>query len=168
LSDGKDLSVTGLAELERALETLPGKIQSNIMRGALRAGLKPIQDAARSGIHSVSGLLARGLKVSTRSSGGSVEASLSTKGTHGPVAHLVEFGTKAHFIGGGVGGALKMPDGSLVFGVQHPGAAPRPFMRPALDSKAQEAVQSAANYIGKRLTKEGLETPAVSVEGDFT
>jgi HK97 gp10 family phage protein len=162
----KDFRVQGFAELEKALDELPKKIQKNIMRGALRAGLKPILSAARSGIHSVSGVLAKGLKVSTRIKDGAATATLNTAGKHGPFAHLVEFGTRAHFIKGAFGSALKMPDGSLVSTIDHPGSAAKPFMRPAFDSQAINAIQAVGDYIGARLTKEGIDTAPVLVEGD--
>jgi len=38
--------------------------------------------------------------------------------------------------------------------VEHPGAEQRPFMRPALDSASQAAVQATADYIRNRLAKE--------------
>lgn len=47
--------------------------------------------------------------------------------------------------------------------VKHPGSQPRPFMRPALDGQAQNAVVATAEYIKKRLTKEGLNAADVEI-----
>lgn len=92
----------------------------------------------------------------------------------------VEFGTSAHAIGAKfakalvlranrratAGSAKRWMRGELVIeGVHHPGARPRPFMRPALDVKAQAAVIAAANLMKERLSsKHGLSTSHIEVE----
>ena len=92
------------------------------------------------------------------------------KGADAYYARWVEYGTAAHVIRARAGGPSasvlnrRMKRGSLRIGdayvgasVMHPGARPRPFLRPALDSKAREAVVAAAVYMRKRLaTKHGL------------
>ena len=160
-----DVHVKGLEELQKFMDTLAPKIEANVMRGALRAGVNVIKPVAQANIHSVSGQLAAGLKVSTRSRGGKVTASLKATGPHRFIAHLVEFGTRAHNIAArkvwlSFGGIFRKE-------VAHPGARPRPFMRPALDGQAQAAVIASAEYMKKRLaTKEGLDTSDVRIEGD--
>lgn len=157
-------SVKGLAELQKFLDTLAPKVEQNIMRGALRAGMNTVKPVAQANIHNVSGELARGLKIGTRARRGTVTSSLKAKGIHGHVAKWVEYGTKPHEITAG--------DGALSFGggfaksVQHPGAKRRPFLRPALDSQATAAVVAAGEYIKKRLTKAGLDASHVKIEGD--
>lgn len=161
------VEVKGLSDLQKLLDTLASKVEKNVMRGALRAGMKPIQAAARAKIHNVSGELSKGLAIGTRVRGARVVARLRARGAHAHIAHLVEFGTKAHFIKAPHLGALLLPGGLLVSDVFHPGAAPKPFMRPALDSQAQAAVVAAAEYIKARLTtKEGLDTAHIKIEGD--
>lgn len=160
-----DVHVTGLAELQKFLDTLPAKVEKNVLRGALRAGMKVVQPVAKANVHSVSGLLAAGLKLGTRARGGTVTARLIAKGPHGYLARWVEYGTKAHNISAKKGWLSFM--GIFVKSVAHPGARPRPFLRPALDSQAQDAVIAAAEYMKKRLaTKEGLDTSDVMIEGD--
>ena len=53
-----DINIKGMAELKRALEQLPAKLEANVMRGAMRAGAKVIADAAKDNVHTVSGALA--------------------------------------------------------------------------------------------------------------
>ena len=43
--------------------------------------------------------------------------------------------------------------------VFHPGARKNPFMKIALDSQAQAAVERVGEYIRGRLTKQGIEIP---------
>lgn len=162
----RDIHVKGLSELQKYLDEFPGKLQRNILRGALRSGIKPIQQQARRNVHSVSGVLAKGLKVSTRSRGATVTASLKATGKHAFVAHILEFtGAAAHLIKAKKGGAIAFA-GGVYRSVMHPGLAAKPFMRPALDSQANNAVVTVANYIKQRLlTKHGIETPDVLIEG---
>jgi HK97 gp10 family phage protein len=161
-----EVRVKGLSDLQKFLDQLPAKMERNVMRGALRAGMKTVQPVAQHAIHSVSGQLAAGLKIATRAQGGTVTAALKATGPHAFVAQWVEFGTRPHTIAAKGGGFLAIGDG-FYKSVQHPGAATKPFLRPALDQQAQPAVVAAAQYMKARLaTKEGLDTSAVLIEGD--
>lgn len=184
-----DVHVTGLADLQKFLDTLPAKIEANVMRGALLAGMNVIKPVAASNVHSISGELAEGLTVSTNSRGGTVKAILRAKGIHGYIAMWVEFGTRAHLIkvqdsekpintrrGVHFGQHVSMTTinrnvlkiGNTFVGptVSHPGSGAKKFMRNALDREAQNAVIAAAEYIKKRLaTKEGLDTSDVTIAG---
>lgn len=170
-----EFQVKGLKELQRFLDTLPAKVEANIMRGALRAGAKPILESARSSApvgepsengrkkynHYV-GALRDSFRVSGRINSRKGEVTVSVKaggkvkktGADVFYAHMVEFGTKPHAIRKG---------GK----VSHPGTSPRPFMRPALDSKSGEAVVAAGNYIKRRLsTKHGLDVGDIDISLD--
>jgi HK97 gp10 family phage protein len=196
----QETHVKGLAELNKFLQQLPVKLEKNVMRGALRAGMNVIKPAAQANIHSVSHELERGLMISTRIARrdsllirtGSVVATLKSRGIHGYIAMWVEFGTKAHFIsvqesekpinmrqtirqGRIVRASMTTVNRSVLrIGARfvgptvfHPGSEPRPFMRPALDAKANEAVIATANYTRDRLqSKHGLDTSGVVLEGD--
>lgn len=158
--------VKGLSDLQKFLDQLPAKLEANIMRGALRAGMNVVKPVAQAAVHSVSGELAAGLKVGTRRRGGTVIANLKATGPHRSIAHLVEFGTHAHFIVARDGGWMSF-GGIFAKSVAHPGARPKPFMRPALDSQASAATVATGEYIKKRLaTKEGLDTSHITIEGD--
>lgn len=187
-----EIHVTGLGQLQKLLDTLPAKLEKNVMRGALRAGMNVVKPVAASNVRSVSGLLAAGLRVGTNARNGIVKAVLRAKGLHGYVAMWVEFGTRAHLISvqdteKNVNLRLSARRGRKVLEsmttinrrvlkigntfvgttVSHPGAKPHPFMRPALDSEAQKAVIASAEYMKKRLaTKEGLDTSDILIEGD--
>lgn len=158
--------VKGLADLRKFLDQVPVKIERNIMRGALRAGMKTVLPVAQSRIHSVSGKLAAGLKIGTRARGKTVTSNLKATGEHRSVANLVEFGTRPHEIIAKLAGSLFL-GGIFRKVVRHPGARPRPFMRPALDQQANAAVVAAGEYMKKRLaTKHGLDTYHIMIEGD--
>lgn len=168
------INVKGLAELQKFLDQLPAKIEANILRGALRAGAKPIRDAAKASApvgepsetnkqkyKLYSGALRDSIRISGRldkrkgSVAVSVKAGGKVKSTGADVfyASFVEFGTKPHSLS---------ESGGL-----HPGMTGNPFMRTALDSQASNAVVAAGEYIKKRLaTKQGLDTADITIEAD--
>ena len=152
--------VKGLSALGKALATLAPRIERNVLRGALRAGMKPVQLAARSNAAKATGALAKGLRISTDGRKGKVYARLKTSGKHDYIARFVEFGTAPHTISGRNGGMLRIAGGAIVPSVAHPGARAVPFMRPAIDTQAEPAVQAVANYIRNRLaTQHGIDIP---------
>lgn len=183
------VKVTGLKELNEFMKQLPEKLQKNVMRGALRAGAKALEAEAKRGAAVDAGDLRASIRISTRNQKGMVTASVKTDDFK---AHWIEYGTAAHWIsvdekvrptrktrrGERVIGLKTLNKmlarGSLQIGgqfvgssVHHPGARARPFMRPALDNKGQEAIVAAGNYIKARLaTKHGLNTSGVSVEAE--
>ena len=165
------INIKGLAELQAALDTLPAKIEANIARGALRAGAKIIVAEAKRNVHSVSGLLAAGIRVSSsrinRRSGkvttSVIAGAKATKAVTAYYAHMVEFGTAAHVIRARKGGLLAIG----VPKVNHPGARPKPFMRPAFDTQARAAVEAAREYIRQRLlVKHGIDVPGPDSQAD--
>lgn len=166
------INVKGFAELQKVLDQLPAKMEANVIRGALRAGAKPILEAARQNAPvgptnfeniTLYGGYTGALRDSIRISGridkrdGKITASVKSGGkTRGGAdvfyAHFVEFGTRPHALSG-----FKKEK-------QHPGTKPRPFMRPALDAQAGAAVAAAGEYIKKRLaTKHGLDTAGIEI-----
>ncbi len=160
-------NITGLRELQEFMDQLTPKMERNVMRGGLRAGMKVIQPVAQGMIHRVSGLLADGLKIGTRSSGSQVWSYMRATGPHAFLAKWLEFGTRPHKINAAPGRWLSLRGGRFAKTVDHPGASPHPFARPALDAMATPAVVAAAEYIKKRLaTKHGLDTSEVLIEGD--
>jgi HK97 gp10 family phage protein len=158
--------VKGLGDLQALLDTLPAKIEQNILRGALRAGSKPIVADAKMNAPKLSGEMAAGIKVSTKAKAGQVTVSIRVKGKHGYLAHWMEYGTKPHKIAGKDGRPLVI-NGQMIGSVEHPGVNPRPFMRPALDNQANAALVATGNYIKDRLAnKHGLDTADILLEGD--
>lgn len=157
------IHVKGLSELQAFMDQLPAKIESNIMRSALRAGANVVLKEARANVPEKTGLLKSGLKVSTSRKYGQVRAVVRAGGKHAYIGKFVEYGTAAHFIKPKKAKSLFIA-GLLRDGVQHPGAAPKPFMRPALDSQAQAALMAVGEAIKKRLTKQGINAMGVDLE----
>lgn len=165
------VEVKGMPELLAALEQLGPKIENNVLRGALRAGMKVIELEAKRNVSVVSGELQRTIRsgVKRKRVNGRLVAYVAAGPKEKPVkgkkaaknandgwyAHFVELGTASHLI------KAKPPNKTLAIGpaeVMHPGATKKPFIRPAVDSKGQEALEAARDYVKTRLSKKyGIE-----------
>lgn len=177
-----DLHVTGLADLQKFLDTLPARLEANVMRGALRAGATVIKAQAQQNAlpgppnarnvrlyGAYAGALRDSIRVGARIKGGTVTAYVRAGGKKKGgadvyYATMVEMGTKPHKISAKPGHYLSI-GGGFVKSVEHPGSRAKPFMRPALDAKAGEAVAAAAEYMKARLsTRNGLDTSEINIE----
>lgn len=186
--------IKGLPELDRFFDQFASKLdEANVLEDALRAGMEVVKPVAQANIHSVSGELAAGLTVGTEKALDTVRSYLRCKGRHRFVAPWVEYGTLAHFIsvqdeekpinerlserrGEVVRASMRTVNrNALLIGdafvgptVQHPGATPHPFLRPALDQQAESAVATVAEHMKERLaTRGGIQSrEVVNAEGD--
>lgn len=154
-------NIKGATELERTLAQLPVKLERSILRGAVRAAANVIKPIAVSKAPIRKGKLRGSIRVSTRAKGSTVTAIISAGDRKkGGVfyAHMVEGGTKPHLIKAGKSKSLSIGGGRSVnvrypSKVNHPGAKPSPFMGPALDQGADEAVKAVGDYIRRRIEK---------------
>jgi len=157
-----EIAVSGLAELKKALDQLPAKVEANIMRGAMRAGSKVMAEKAKEQVPVDSGDLRNSIRVTTRSRRGQVTATVRAGDKKAYYAHMVEFGTAAHLIPK-PSRKKRLKQVVLAFGgsvkseVQHPGTRPQPFMRPAFDKNTPAALDAFAEYVRKRLAKEAAK-----------
>jgi HK97 gp10 family phage protein len=159
-------NIKGFSELDKALREIPEKLARNVMRSGLRAGAVVFRDESKVNLASngsiQSGELRDGLKVGTNFRNGVARAYVKIKGKHAFLAPWIEYGTAAHSIAARNVKYLFF-GGAFVNSVEHPGAKPKPFMRPALESKTQEALQAVGDVVKAKLTKQGIETPDVVV-----
>jgi HK97 gp10 family phage protein len=113
-------------DLSKRLRELGPKIARKHGRKAVRAGAKPVLDEARRRVAVDTGALKKSLRiVSAKPRGSTVGAQVRSLAPH---AHLVEFGT------------VKM--------------AAQPFLRPALDARAQEALDRMGAVIADAIEQE--------------
>ena len=166
-------NVSGLAELDAILKTLPAKIEANVMRGALRAGQTVMLKGAQAELMALgavdSGELLRSLRIrqAVRSKKfGWVRMNLIAGNKEAWYSHLVEYGTASFYTGSGR--SVRKPytikpkkqPGALLFGgkireqVTHPGIKPRRFMRSAADKYSQASIDAVAAYLRKRVPLE--------------
>lgn len=154
-----ETTVTGGRELADLLASLAPNLEKNIMRAALRAGGAVLRKEARDRVPRDGGDLFRSIRITGRATREGVQVSVKAGNAIAYYAHMVEFGTRPHKITAKPGSALDVA-GNPLRSVEHRGARPRPFMRPAAEAGFEAAVAAIQAKIRERLTKEGLNTPA--------
>ena len=167
-----DGGCSGLPEILRHLNAVPGALQNKILTLALPAGARVIADEAARLVPVRTGNLRdtiRSRKAPRRFSRGNLTWHIAVGSR---IAHLVEFGTAPHEIkpmgfasrfamavraaraGARDAAHALMIRGRFVGGaVQHPGARPRPFLRPAFDRRADDALATIASRVTSALGK---------------
>lgn len=158
--------VKGGAEVQAFLDQLPVEVETKIVRNGLAAAANVIRDEARNLAPKKSGAMARSIKTTrdTRKGTGQVIARVRLKGRHAFLGRFMEYGTLPHKIWTTGKGSLVVNGVAIGKQVWHPGISPRPFMRPALDTKAAAAVDVFGDYLRRYIGWGPLEVPAVNVE----
>lgn len=159
-------NIGGGAALDALLQSLPAKMETNVMRSALRAGAAVYLAQVKQNIPVKDGALRQSARITTKKSrDGSVSASVKVGNSRAFYAHMVEFGTRPHIIAP-KRSAMQI-GGQFVAGtVEHPGARPRPFMRPAADEKFTAAVAAVQKKVRDRLRAQGLDVPDPPLPGE--
>lgn len=180
-----DVHIKGGRELLELLQSMPAKFERNIMRAALRAGANVVKAEAKAGVPVQHGDLRRSVRVSVRTKGQTIIASVKAGSEKAWYWRFVEYGTGPHWISVREGdrpwrntrrgakafsirtlnrmaerGSLKIGENFVGSSVSHPGARAKPFMRPALDTKARAAVAAAVATVKARLANAGANLPA--------
>lgn len=140
------ISITGLSDLEKALEAFPDKIARNILGGAIRAGAVVIQNEARqkapqsAGPHKV-GRKIKGVIVQPGHLRKNIKVRMAPrKSRTSPIEYWVYVSKRAWY--------WKFVE----FGTKKMSA--KQFMRPAFDSRKQEALERIKEYLAARIEKE--------------
>lgn len=148
----------GMVDLTSFIAAASDSLETNILRGGMRAAANEYAEGAREECRSEE--VRATIKTSSRAEPGLVTAKIQTKGPGAQKAPWLEYGTDEHEI------TVKGDTVSLVIGgkfvgksVDHPGARAHPFMRPPLDTREAAAIAAFSSYVAKRATKEGLTTP---------
>jgi hypothetical protein len=160
-------SIKGGAELDALLKQLPIEVETKILRNGLAAGANIIRDEARLLAPKKSGALAKSIKTArdTKRNEGYVIAKVRLRGRHAFLGVMMEYGVLPHMIWA-TGGKESLVINGVPIGksVQHPGFASRPFFRPAIDAKAEAAVQAVGDYLTHYLKWGTITAPPVSVD----
>lgn len=164
--------VKGLEQVNKYLTAFPARFQRNALRAGLTAAARIIRDDARLRAPTKTGQLTKAIVSGNPKpeSDGSVTIRVYVDETkpHGFLGWFHEYGVAPHFIRAGDtsvslrtinrnakgadakeygDGVLKIGENYISGGVMHPGHAAHPFMRPALDAKANEAIAAFADRI---------------------
>ena len=164
------------AALNAMLLKVPALFEANVKRGALGAAGKVIAAQAKinapTGLPSTSGAVKYGGRVGLLRDSvrvktwitpegevfGSVKAGGKVNGASAYYAWWSEYGSAAHAIKAKNSKSLHFGN-SFATSVSHPGTAPKPWMRPALDATRDAAIQAFNEYANKRLADDGWLTP---------
>nr|WP_086491266.1 HK97-gp10 family putative phage morphogenesis protein [Novosphingobium panipatense] len=164
----RNFPVKGLSDLDAFLSALPKRMQKQGIRQGLTAAAAPIRDEARARAPKKSGKMAKAIKTGSprQNHDGTFSVSIRLVGEHAFLGSFFEWGVQAHLIartGAGEGRVavrkaaegkgkistkpIKIGDRFISGIINHPGFAAHPFMRPALDAKADEAIQAFATKV---------------------
>jgi len=159
-------SIKGGKEVAALIAQLPVQIETKLLRNGLAAGANIIRDEAKALAPKKSGLMAEAIKTVRRSGtpDGEVVVKIRLKGPHAYLGLMIEYGVKTHLIW--VRSKKDLAINGVVIGhrVWHPGFAEKPFMRPALDSKAGEAVQAVVEYVAANIKWGPITAPTIAVD----
>jgi HK97 gp10 family phage protein len=164
----KAFPVTGGKEIAATLTALGKRIETQAVRSGLTAGAAVIRDEAKLRAPKKAGAMSKSIKTGSprKNEDGSYSVSVRLVGPHAFLGFFHEYGVRPHLIastGKGQGrvavrkaaegsgtvdnGTMKIGDEFVSGIISHPGHAAQPFMRPALDAKAQEAIAAFRSKI---------------------
>lgn len=178
----KSFPVSGLKQLDAYLSALPMNLQKGAIRAGLTAAARPVRDEARTLAPKNTGAMAKAIKTGSprQNQDGTFSISIRLDGRHSFLGLFHEYGVRPHIINAADSGlsarkltqklrregstdedgALKIGDNFVSGVIQHPGHRAHPFMRPALDAKADEAVRAFADRIRSYIEgKTGFTAP---------
>lgn len=158
------MKINGGRELHALLQQLPVKVETRILRNALARGAKVIQQEAILRAPVLTGELRDSIKTTRDTKRGRVTAKVKLRGHHSYLGYFFEYGASPHIISVRDGeGSLKIGNNFVGKEVQHPGVY-QPFMRPALDAKAQEAINVIGEYFAQYIKLGDIQAPTIAVD----
>jgi len=162
-----DLKIKGVPELIAKMQMLPDEVQTKILGGATIAAANVFQEEARANVPKRSAQLERAIRVVKGNSKvkGIVGAKVVLKGRHAYLGKWMEWGTVAHLITVRTKGTLVIGGKAIGKKVKHPGIRPRPFMRPAVDNKMAEAIQTVHQFLERNITWGPIPPVVVKADG---
>lgn len=136
------VEVKGFDELARKLKTLPREVAARVMRSAVRAGAKVIQENIRQRTPVETGALRDSIKVTTEQvvKNAEVQAIIFSDRKRAFYAHMVERGHKW----------VMKRGGRTLTGYKEA----HPFFRPGVDASRAEVARVMRDELAKRLARE--------------
>ena len=140
------VDVSGLEGVERAMRALDRSVRNDLAERAARAGAKVLERGVAARIPRGTGSRHMADSIDSKAVvlNRAVLVEVGGKAPDGSLFHLVEFGTSPH--------SIEQP--KLGRTIEHPGAAAKPFMRPAVDEDGPEAVKVTGKTLGRLIEAE--------------
>jgi HK97 gp10 family phage protein len=173
-----DIYVEGLAQLQKILDTMPARIEKNILRSSLLQGANVLRDAARERAPSQG--IAKNIHTrSEKTAAGKVSYLTGVyKTPDSYYAGFLEYGTASYYEGRGrtIGRpyeikpknkkALTIGDNLRAYSTSS-GVRPQPFMRPTLDQNYNKAINTFRMTAIIRIQMEFGITPKRRITSSF-
>lgn len=170
------------AKIRKALKILPIKVFNKVVKSASRFAITPVLSEARSRAKGANRLRTKAGRLEAKyvkaRRSGTLAKSLGKKvkayknswictawvgarpGFRDPqtgedpqnIAHMVEYGTKPHYVG--KGSRTRGKKSKNLSGKRHPGAEPYPFLRPALDMRKDKVLSRYRDRLIKGIERE--------------
>jgi hypothetical protein len=132
--------VKGASEINRAINAMSRGVTPAEVRKAHDTALKPMQANARQTFTAngsfVTGVIPRSIVIAHTAPN---ETKIGLVGNGAKLGHFIEFGTAPHY----------QPQRRQ----EHPGATPKPFLRPAFENTNQESLRIAGGAYGSLLLR---------------
>lgn len=153
------MAVTGGGTIARMLGDMPDKLRTGTIKRAAGSAAKVMAEEAALIAPREGGKpdMADTIGVSVSAPRGTVTARVRLKGPHSFLGQFMEFGVAPHLITSRTGKPLKVGDNLVEGPIYHPGHAPRAFLRPAFDTKAQAAIARFGEVLGTEARTRGYE-----------
>lgn len=158
--------MTGVAEIDRTLRTLPKRMTKKLLLSAYRKAGRVLVKEARSraprrerktqrSIGIVAWKNTEGNEATVRIGPRRRKGSATMQGWH---SHLIEYGTKSREPRKAKRLAFEDRSGNMIFPKRVRGMRPRPFMQPAINAKQDEVRENIRVEIGGALVKQMQKT----------
>lgn len=156
------IELVGKKQIAKKLKALSGKAAGSIARRSGSAGARVIRNEARRQVPEDSGNLKKAINVRVKQfrnkSGFHFYIAVDRGGKakyDGWYAHFIEYGVQPHEIKPSKKAIKLNVSGDVLRAyANHPGIPAQPFMRPAFDSKRNEAVKVIGSKLWDNLKKE--------------
>lgn len=163
------IALKGGKELEQFLSAFPAKLQKGAVRAGVTAAAKVLRTEARLQAPKDTGKFAKSIRSSSsrvnQDGTVSIRVFVDRKKPHGWLGPMIEYGIAPHDITIKPGKAGKLGDEFVSGTISHPGVVAQPFLRPALDLKAGEAIEAFGVRIRDYLKdKTGFSAPVLEVD----
>ncbi len=144
--------IEGWKEIEKELKRI-GDEAGLVLEDAVQAGAEIIRQQASDNAPVDEGDLANAIEIKTiHNDEQGVVVIIGADYKEAPHSHLVEFGTEEHLIPtDDTNVVLKILGRLIRKQIKHPGATPKPFLRPAFDEKIEEAEAAVAEELKRAL-----------------
>lgn len=162
------VKVIGDQQIGKLLEGMAVKLQRNTLRRGLYRAAKVIAEEVSVRAPHADGKpdLRDTPHVSTGTPNGVPTARVRLKGPHSFLGLFFEYGVAPHLIKSKDGGPMKIGNNVFEGPIEHPGFAEKPFMRPAFDAKADDAVKVFGDYLRSQIKDKGYDVAGLEPEDE--